>query len=155
MASRDLKLCVKELQEKIPLIIEEYNRLFPERELKIICTLRSTEEQQRLFAIGRTTPPIGKKYWVTKIDGIRVFSKHNPTPTESLSRAVDFGVFIGGKYITNITYYYPLLDLARKQNLISGLDFNNSGLPLERLLKQKTFKDAPHIEVKGAYYKEK
>lgn len=155
MASRDLKLCVQELQEKVPLIIETYNKTFPERELRIICTLRSTEEQQRLFAIGRTTPPIGKKYWVTKVDGVKVFSKHNPTPTESLSRAVDFGVFIGGKYITNINYYYPLLTFAREQELISGLDFKNTGLPLDKLLKQKTFKDAPHIEVKGSYYKEK
>ncbi len=155
MASRDLALCVPELQEKVPLIIQGYNLLFPDRELRVICTLRSSEEQQKLYAIGRTISPIGKKFQVTQVDGIKVFSKHNPNPTESLSRAVDFGVFIGGKYMTRGEYYYPLLEFARDQRLISGLDFKDTGKPLEELLKSKSFKDAPHIETKGAYYKEK
>ena len=143
MASRDLALCVTELQEKVPLIIQGYQLLYPDRELKIICTLRSSEEQQKLYAIGRTIPPIGKKFQVTQVDGVKVFSKHNPNPTESLSRAVDFGVLIGGKYMTKNEYYYPLLEFARDQGLISGLDFKDTGLPLEVLLKQKTFKDSP------------
>ena len=155
MASRDLTLCVPELQEKVPLIIQGYNLLYPDRELRVICTLRSTEEQQKLYAIGRTIPPIGKKYRVTQVDGVKVFSKHNPNPTEALSRAVDFGVFIGGKYMTRNEYYYPLLNFAREVGLISGLDFANTGKPLEELLKSKSFKDAPHVETKGAYYKEK
>lgn len=155
MASRDLKLCVLELQEKIPLIQEEYQKLYPERELRIICTLRPNKEQANLFAIGRTIPPIGKKYWVTQVDGITTFSKHNPDPLESLSKAVDFGVFIGGKYITNNSFYYPLLELARKHDLISGIDFGNSGKPLDELLKDKSWKDFPHVETKSKYYKEK
>lgn len=149
MASRDLNLCVPELQEKIPLIIQGYQLLFPDRELRIICTLRSSEEQQKLYAIGRTIPPIGKKFEVTQVDGVKVFSKHNPNPTEVLSRAVDFGVFIGGKYMTKGEYYYPLLNFARQVGLISGLDFKDTGKPLEELLKSKSFKDAPHVQTKS------
>jgi hypothetical protein len=154
MASRDLKLCVSELQEKAPLIIAEYNAQFPERVLKVICTLRSSQEQQALYALGRTTAPIGKKYIVTHVDGVKVFSKHNPDPQEPLAKAVDFGVFIGGKYIQIANMYYPLLELARKYDLISGIDFGNTGLPLEILIAdKKKWKDLPHLETKTTYYK--
>lgn len=148
MASKDLKDAVPELEQKIPLIIKDYESMFPERKLEVICSLRSTEEQQHLYAIGRTLEPIGRKYIVTQKDGVTKLSKHNPTPTCKLSRAVDFGVFVGGKYITQIEYYYPLLDLARKYDLISGLDFSNTGQTLEQRKLSKNFKDAPHIEVK-------
>lgn len=152
MASRKLEDCVDELQQKIPLIIAEYNQTFPERELRIICTLRSTEEQQNLYAVGRTVPPIGNKYIVTTVDGVKKFSKHNPDPLEPKAKAVDFGLFIGGKYITTDEFYYPLLELARKNDLVSGLDFSETGLPLVEVLRKRGFKDSPHVEVRGPIY---
>lgn len=152
MASRDLKLCVPELQTKIPYIIDDYNCMFPGKSLEVICTLRSTEEQQHLYQIGRSIPPLGPQYVVTTVDGMFKFSKHNPDPKEPLAKAVDFGVFAGGKYLTAKQYYYPLLDLSRKYKLISGIDFRGSTLPLETLLQRPGFKDFPHVEIQGLLY---
>lgn len=152
VASRSLLDCVQLLQSKVPLIIADYQAQFPTRELRVICSLRSTIEQQQIFAIGRTVPPIGVRFWRTKVDGVTKFSKHNPDPNEPLSKAVDFGVFVGGKYITTDSFYYPLLDLARKYNLISGIDFFNRGFPLEDCLSLPEFHDVPHVEVPGPLY---
>ena len=155
MASRDILDCVPELRLKVPLIIQDYNQQFPDRNLFIVCTLRSTAEQQAIWSIGRTKPPIGPQYYRTYVDGIVRFSKHNPDPSEPLSKAVDFGVSVGGKYITITNYYYPLLDLARKYSLTSGIDFHNTGLPLEALLVNNNFKDWPHVEITGPLYQVK
>ena len=141
MSSRLLTDCVMELQQKVPVIILDYETAYPGRVLKVICTLRSTQEQQVLFAQGRT-----------KVDGVHKFSLHNPDPENSLSRAVDFGVFVNNQYITQNFYYYPLLDLARKYSLISGFDFFETGEPLEKCLLHKYFKDPPHIQTHAKLY---
>jgi hypothetical protein len=49
-------------------------------------------------------------------------------------------VFIGGKYIKDDRYYYPIQFLAHKYGLYSGADFSG------------TFKDWPHVEVPGPVY---
>lgn len=149
MSSRLLSDCVLELQQKVPVIIFDYETQYVGRVLKVICSLRSTQEQQALYALGRTD---GSAHIVTQIDGVRKFSKHNPDPIESKSKAVDFGVFVGGKYIMKDFYYYPLLDLARKYNLVSGLDFARTGASLQDCLNKKGFKDPPHIEIPGPIY---
>lgn len=148
MASRDLKDAVPELEEKVPLIIADYQAQFSDRNLIVICTLRSTAEQQTLFAKGRTAAPLGVRYWVTKDDGITYPSKHNPIPGQPLSRAVDFGVIQAGRYIGDNTYYETLLDLARKYQLRSGWDFYDSGQPINVLKYNGKFKDPPHVEIK-------
>jgi peptidoglycan L-alanyl-D-glutamate endopeptidase CwlK len=133
MASRDIKDCVDELQEKWPLIKKEYESTYIDRVVKPICTLRSTAEQQALYAQGRTKP--GRI--VTWKDGVTQYSKHNPIPTPGgvqLSRALDVGVFMGGKYITDDVFYAPLKDLAHKHGLKSGYDFPAHAV------------DPPHIE---------
>lgn len=152
MSSRSLTDCVIELQQKVPLIILDYDTQNPGTDIRIICSLRSTAEQQLLYSRGRTAAPYGPRYEVTKVDGVFKFSKHNPDPIEPKAKAVDFGVFIGGKYMTQDHYYYPLLELARKYNLISGLDFFNTGQPLQACLDRPGFKDLPHIEVPGPLY---
>lgn len=152
MSSRNLKDAVSELQEKIPLIIADYEALFPDRSLIITCTLRSTTEQQMLFAKGRTIPPIGKKYWVTQIDGINTFSAHNPDPIEPKAKAVDMGVLQYGKYITDNHYYEPLLDLSRKYHLVSGWSFEDTGKDIKEILKDKKFHDSPHIQTQAKLY---
>ena len=153
MPSRDLNDCVPELAQKIELIIKEYNELYPDRKLIIICSLRSTKEQQALYAKGRTIPPLGKRYHVTQVDGVRVFSAHNPDPIEPKAKAVDFGVIENGKYVVKDNAYFPLLALARKYNLICGLDFANSGKPLNELLKDGKFHDVAHVQVNRPLYK--
>ena len=152
MASRLLTDCVMDLQQKVPLIILDYETQNPGTDLKVICSLRSTAEQQLLYARGRTVAPFGPKYEVTTVDGVHKFSKHNPDPIEPKAKAVDFGVFIGGKYMTQDHYYYPLLELARKYFLISGLDFHNTGQTLQQCLARPGFKDIPHVEVPGPLY---
>lgn len=159
MSSRDLKDCVPELAEAAMRIIEDYNaaHLLEKAVLKPICTLRLTSEQLALFKIGRViemvdgvpvVKSVDKRKVVTYIDGITKPSKHNPIPEQPLSRAVDFGVFIGGKYITDTKYYEPILDLARKHGVRSGWDFKDSGLTIAELKKKAWFKDPPHIETK-------
>ena len=135
MASRRLEDCVDELQQKWPLIKKDYESTYIDRVIKPICTLRSTEEQQALYAQGRTKP--GNK--VTWVDGVTKLSKHNPQPTPGgikLSRAIDVGVFIAGKYITQASFYEPLKDLAHKYGLKSGWDFPSHAC------------DPPHIETR-------
>jgi hypothetical protein len=148
------------LANKIELIVKEYNETFFQDKviIKPICTLRLASEQLALFKIGRVVEmvngiPVVKsvdnRKIVTKLDGIVKRSKHNPTPTQPLSRACDIGAFCGGKYLTDTKYYEPLLTLARKHNLISGWDFGQTGLTMAELKKKKGFKDAPHLEIKG------
>jgi peptidoglycan LD-endopeptidase CwlK len=135
MASRKLEDAVEELQQKVPLIIEEYEKLFTDRKLIITATLRPIEEQQKLYAQGRTSPPLGKKFIVTNVDGIKKPSNHNPLPNKPKARAVDFGVLIGGKYMGDPRYYEYLGPLSLK----FGLNWGGYW---------KSFKDWCHIEIR-------
>jgi peptidoglycan L-alanyl-D-glutamate endopeptidase CwlK len=129
MASRDLKDCTTELQEKWPLIKRDIELANPTWVAKPICTLRSTDEQAELFQQGRTKP--GKI--VTWIDGVTKIGAHNPIPgaVEQKSRAIDVGIFVDGKYMTDNSYYKCLIDMCKKYDLKSGWDFG----------------DPPHIEI--------
>lgn len=129
MSSRSLTDCVSELQEKYPAIKKEYEEKFPNTEVRITCSLRSTEEQNILWKQGRETPG----NIVTWIDGVTKIGAHNPIPGQiPLARALDVGVFVKGKYMTNSSYYTFFKDLSKKYNLKSGWDFG----------------DPPHIEIK-------
>lgn len=139
MASRKIEDCVEELQQKVPKIIADYNAAFPDRTLFIVCTLRSAAEQYVAFRTGHS-----------QIDGIHKIGKHNPIPNKQpKSRAVDFGVLIDKKYMSDAKYYYPLLDLARKYDLVSGIDFKQTGQTLEqRVAASGEFRDWCHLECK-------
>lgn len=163
MSSRNLADCTPVLRIAAQDIIQKYNNAFSDgRVLRPICTLRSTDEQFNIWKVGRTwvmqdgVPhelTADRKKILTTVDGYTKFSKHNPDPVEPLAKAVDFGVFVGGKYITDNTYYYPLLQLARDAGVVSGIDFRQSGLDLATLIADKTlWKDVPHIEVPGPLY---
>lgn len=102
--------------------------MHPGQEARPICTLRSAEEQHELWIQGRGKPGS----IVTWIDGITKIGAHNPIPGKPpLSRAIDIGVFIDGKYMTKSVYYLPFRVLAKKYGLKSGWDFG----------------DPPHIQV--------
>lgn len=65
-------------------------------DVRITFTYRSPEEQDALYAKGRTAP--GKR--VTNVRG--GFSKHNfRLDGKPASKAFDFGIFDKGKYIKN------------------------------------------------------
>lgn len=161
MSSRDLKDCIPELAEAAIHIMEDYNAEFLAQKISIkpICTLRLTSEQLTLFNIGRViemvngipiVKSVDKRKVVTYIDGITKPSNHNPLPNQPLSRAVDFGAFCAGKYLTDTKYYEPLLELCRKYGLRSGWDFRASGRSIDLIKKdKKIFKDPPHCEIKG------
>lgn len=157
MSTRNLSDAVPALQAAVPLIIEEYGQVYAAefRVLEVICVLRSSEEQWAIFKVGREIEEHEDGTYrvlseddrriLTKIDGRTTFSKHNPDPKQSLSKAVDFGVFIGGKYVRGVDeeelrFYYPLQFLAHKHGLRSGLDFPGK------------WKDTPHIEIPGPAY---
>ena len=136
--SRDINDCVGELKEKIPKIIADYNEMFPDRKLFVVCTLRSLEDQLKAFIEGKS-----------QIDGVHKFGRHNAIPGKyDKSRAVDFGVMIKGKYEGNGKYYTYLLDLARKYDLVSGIDFKQTGQSAFERLASKDFIDSAHIELK-------
>ena len=94
--------------------------------VKMISTLRTPERQREIWRQGRETPgPI-----VTHVDGFNKLSNHNYQP----SQAVDFGIFKGGKYLTQAEFYNHLGAPTRAAGLTWGGDWNS-------------FKDRPHIEI--------
>lgn len=95
-------------------------------DLLLTCTHRSVEEQQKLYAQGRTTT--GQR--VTNVDGITHLSNHNYTP----ARAVDVAVVVHGKVSWSPADYAPLGELAKRYGLVWGGSW-------------RTFKDYPHLEL--------
>lgn len=110
----------------------------------ISCGYRSIEEQQGLYAQGRTTP--GKI--VTKIDGIKNKSKHNYNP----SKAVDIIVYIDGKITWEEDKYRivarHILDVAKNLGIKIrwGNDWNMNGIEVKDDPKE-SFVDIPHFEI--------
>lgn len=97
-------------------------------EYKAICGLRSWEEQERLYAQGRTTP--GK-----------IVTKARPgSSMHNFGLAIDMGVFKDGKYLdetdhkTADAFHNEAAKLAPKHNLRWGGTFS-------------TIYDAPHYEL--------
>lgn len=135
MSSRDIKDCVPLLREFWPKLWEYYRNEFKDRELFLTCTLRSTDEQQELYKIGRRG--VKGEGVVTQIDGVKKLSKHNPLPDQPKARAFDVGVKENGKVVWNGKYFVPLalvIDyLGYKDKIKWGGDFS--------------FKDYPHFEV--------
>jgi peptidoglycan L-alanyl-D-glutamate endopeptidase CwlK len=114
------------LAEQWTLIRAEYCAAHPGKDLMLTCVYRSPEEQQRLYAQGRTMPG----QIVTELDGVKKKSNHNVLP----ARAVDFCVVIHGKVSWDVAEYEPVGALAEVRGLVWGGSWPN-------------FKDAPHIEL--------
>jgi peptidoglycan L-alanyl-D-glutamate endopeptidase CwlK len=128
MPSRDIKQCVVELQAAWSHILAAYLDAHPNRSLMLTATYRNVEEQQALYAQGRTSPgPI-----VTQCDGVIIKSKHNSTP----SLALDFAVLIAGKLTWDVSEYAAVGKIAQDIGLVWGGSW-------------PTFPDAVHLEVKA------
>lgn len=95
-------------------------------DLLLTCTHRSVEEQQKLYAQGRTV--VGQR--VTNVDGVTQLSNHNYTP----ARAVDVAVVMHGKVSWSPADYAPLGELAKRYGLVWGGSWHS-------------FKDYPHLEL--------
>jgi peptidoglycan LD-endopeptidase CwlK len=96
-------------------------------EVKIISANRTWAEQDALFAKGRTTPPIGKKFIVTNARGGQ--SNHN------FQIAVDIGLFKDGKYLEESVHYKKVGALGEEL----GLEWGG---------RWKDLPDTPHYQIK-------
>lgn len=140
MATKNIEDAVKEIRDKWDEIKNEYFKRMPGKYLVLSCVHRSPDEQLELFKKGRTLGTDGKWYVsnkaaiVTNVDGYKILGAHNYKP----ARAIDVAVVDNqtGKYLWEEKYYFPLLQIAQGVGLESGLEW-------------KTFKDGPHIQVKG------
>jgi len=112
MPSRDINDLQYGLQHAYIELRERYMRSFSGRDLILVCTYRSPQEQAELYQSGRSKPgPI-----LTNCDGVRKMSQHNVNP----SRAFDVGVIDGGKYRGDEAAYAPLGDIAKDLGIIWG-----------------------------------
>lgn len=110
----------------------------------ISCGYRTPEEQQGLYAQGRTIP--GKI--VTQIDGINKKSKHNYNP----SKAVDIIVYVDGKITWEFEKYrivaHHIMKVAKDLNIKIrwGNDWDIDGIEVGPD-PDESFVDVPHFEV--------
>jgi peptidoglycan L-alanyl-D-glutamate endopeptidase CwlK len=129
--SRDIKHAHPYLQDRWAKLQESYHN-DTGRDIFLTCTWRSVENQQKLYAQGRTAPgPI-----VTKIDGIERKSEHNFYPSRAIDVCVDKNpdpVKVSAEW--NEEAYIPLIGICERLGLVSGGSWK--------------WKDFPHVEVPG------
>lgn len=131
-------------------------------DFKITAGVRTTEEQNKLYQQGRTTKGIK----VTKVDGYKQKSNHQ-IKFDGFGYAVDIGVLIkekvkvkvkeNGKEIEkevekivykgswkDFHYYQDIYNVAKEKGLLEkyGIEWGGNCW--------KSFKDAPHWQIKGA-----
>ena len=101
-------------------------------DFSVICGHRSDEEQDALYAQGRTAPG----NIVTQLRGGQ--SIHNTDP----SRAVDLAPWVRGRGIAwdDIGLFHELAGVIRYCGFLRGIDVTWGG-------EWKTFMDAPHFQV--------
>lgn len=120
------------LQDCFKMLKLAYEKMFSDRELKLTHTLRTLEEQQKLYKIGRSGIK-GEKI-VTNCDGVINKSKHQE------GKAFDIAVFIKGKPEArwDVGFYMPLGRIL--DNSVYGDKIQWGG----RF--EGKFKDYPHFE---------
>lgn len=111
--------------------------------------VRTTKEQQALYAQGRTT----KGAVVTKVDGVKKKSNHQ-VKADGFGHAVDFCPFIGGTLAWNNTAAFIAIALHIKAKAKAlgipvrwGADWDNDGITKAQGDKDETFVDLPHFEL--------
>ena len=111
-------------------------------DFKILRGVSTAEEQNKLYQQGRTRPGD----IVTKCDGYHLKSTHQ-TKFDGLGYAVDIGVIINGEYKgswKDFHYYQDIYNTAKNAGLLEKYDIEWGGNCW------KSFKDAPHWQIKGA-----
>nr|DAS36644.1 MAG TPA: L alanyl D glutamate peptidase endolysin [Caudoviricetes sp.] len=109
---------------------------------KITAGVRTAEEQNRLYQKGRSAP--GAK--VTNVDGYKLKSNHQ-IKFDGLGYATDIGVIVNGEYKgtwKDFHYYQDIYNVAKEKGLLEkyGIEWGGNCW--------RTFKDAPHWQIKGA-----
>jgi peptidoglycan L-alanyl-D-glutamate endopeptidase CwlK len=127
---------IAKLQGVHPRLIECYHRIshaMAELGHPIVITdgVRTTAQQQALYAQGRTKP--GKK--VTNVDGVTKKSNHQPK-ADGFGYAIDCAFLVNGKPSWDEAHPWRLYgEAAKSLGLIWGGDW-------------KSLVDRPHIELK-------
>lgn len=126
---RDLNNLHPIVKEMVERFIKEVNEYFNgEVDVKVISTLRSWSEQEKLYNQGRTTP------------GKIVTNAKPGTSIHNWGCAIDIGVFKDGKYLIDdkLGYYKMIGPLGLLNGFVWGGNF-------------KSIKDMPHYEYTGKY----
>lgn len=120
-----------------PKLIEFANKLLEVSPYDFCITqgIRSVEEQQKLYAQGRTLP--GSK--VTNCDGIKYKSNHQ-IKNDGYGHAFDIAVLINNKITWDPKYYIEVGKAA--EQLMKDYEIEWGG-------NWKRFKDYPHFELIG------
>lgn len=123
--SRDIQHCHPYLRERWPHLRDLFQATTG-RDLFLTCTWRSVQEQQRLYAQGRTAP--GKV--VTWVDGIKKKSNHNFYPARAFDVAVDIDPDVQKVVVSwDDPLYLPLVELCQTLGLVSGGSWKRADLP--------------------------
>jgi len=111
--------------------------------------VRTTKEQQALYAQGRTT----KGAIVTERDGVKRKSNHQPH-ADGYGHAFDFCPYINGGLNWNATGAFIAIALHIKAKAKSlgirvrwGADWDNDGVTKAQGDRDESFVDLPHIEL--------
>lgn len=141
MPSRDITDCSQELQDKWPMLHDEFCKRFPGWGIELTCTYRTPEEQFELFKKGRREANgewivADAKSVVTYIDGIKKLSEHNQHPARA------FDVLLkrpDGK----ITWDLTEEAWQKLPEIVSSLGLESGGT-------WQKFKDFPHVQMSRA-----
>lgn len=125
MASRDIYDLDKKLQDAFIEAKQKWDELYPNKARPFLtCTHRTNEEQNQLYAIGRTVP--GK----IVTNAMAGKSKHNSLP----SRAFDIAFNFHGRIDWDVQLFKDFADIIKPMGITWGGDF-------------KSIKDRPHFEI--------
>lgn len=118
-------------------------------DFSIVSGVRTTKEQQALYAQGRTTPGAV----VTQVDGVKKKSNHQ-VKSDGLGHAFDFCPYINGALNWNATTAFITIALHIKEKAKClgirvrwGADWDNDGVTKAQGDKDENFVDLPHIEL--------
>lgn len=119
-------------------------------DFSITSGVRTTKEQQALYAQGRTKPG----QIVTKVDGVKSKSNHQ-VKSDGFGHAFDFCPYINGALNWNNTSAFIAIalhikDKAKCMNISVrwGADWDNDGITKAQGDKDENFVDLPHIELR-------
>jgi len=130
------KVNLKGVHPNLVKVIEEAIKNTP-IDFTVTSGVRTTKQQQDLYAQGRTKPG----QIVTKADGIKSKSNHQ-VKADGFGHAIDFVPYVNGKVDWNTTKYFKIiaehiLDVAESL----GIDTEWGGT--------WKFTDLPHIQLKS------
>lgn len=111
-------------------------------DFRILRGVSTPEEQNKLYQQGRTI----KGLKVTNCDGFRKKSNHQ-IKYDGLGYAVDIGVIVNGIYKgtwKDFHYYQDIYNIAKDKGLLQKFNIEWGGNCW------RSFKDAPHWQIKGA-----